>query len=261
VEKDGEAFTRQQLRESYGDAGLSDEMLRAFNKKEIFIPRSTYEAIDQIQSAIAFLNWVLGDENIAVAGYKLGLEILQDHKKVFEVEVTRNKSFLVNYLYMLDRTVQDFCLRMLDFELDAQPAQAAKARGVHLIMERYIIEAMKPWMVNRIVPQFSAPIKLQGKAVADGVVDLVGASAVPSGGSGPGKSGEARSRHNGKDGDTKKAESRALEPQEYVKEWQLPLGKEFTDFFGIDHPGNLSGYQSSNTIVRDAWSACVFVFN
>lgn len=233
VEKDGEAFNRQQLRESYGDEGLSDEMLRAFNKREIFVPKSTYEAIDQIQSAIAFLNWVLGDENIAVAGYKLGLEILQDHKKVFEVEVSRNKLFLVNYLYMLDRTFQDFCLRMLDFEWEAQPAQAAKARGVHLIMERNIIEVMKPWMVNRIVPQFSAPIKLQGKAASDGVVDLVGG--------GPGRSGEARSKQYGKNGDTGKADSGKLAQQELVKEWQLPQGKEFADFFGIDHPGNLSG--------------------
>ena len=28
---------------------------------------------------------------------------------------------------------------------------------------------------------------------------------------------------------------------EYVKEWQLLPGKEFSDFFGIVYPGNLTG--------------------
>ena len=161
IEKDGDAFSRQQLRESYGDVGLSEEMMRAFNKREIFIPKSTYEAVDQIQSTIAFLNWVCGEENIAVAGYQVGLEILQSHKRVFDAELSRTKSFLVNYLYMLDRTFQEFCTRMLEFESDAAPAQAAKDRGLHRLMERNISEAMRPWMVNRIVPNFTAPISLQ----------------------------------------------------------------------------------------------------
>jgi len=241
VEKDGDAFSRQQLRESYGDAGLSDEMLRAFNKREIFIPQNTYEAVDQIQSTIAFLNWVCGEENIAVAGYQLGLEILQSHKRSFDAELSRTRSFLVNYLYMLDRTFQDFCLRMLDFELDASPAQSAKERGLHRIMERNIMEAMKPWMVNRIVPNFSAPINLQGKSESEGVIDLHGGSTEASGGGSVGRKGGGRTKPNDANKPNLEAWVTSLPPNEYVKEWQLPSGKDFSDFFGPNHQGSTTG--------------------
>ena len=241
IEKDGEAFSRQQLRESYGDVGLSEEMMRAFNKREIFIPRSTYEAVDQIQSTIAFLNWICGEDNIAVAGYPVGLEILQSHKRVFDAELSRTKSFLVNYLYMLDRTFQDFCTRMLDFEFEAAPARAAKDRGVHRLMERNIMEAMKPWMVNRIVPNFSAPISLQGKVAPDGVVDLAGSSPRSSTGDGQARTGRERTKRAGKNNDAMKMEFGQLPANEYVKEWQLPPGKEFSDFFGVNHPGSIKG--------------------
>jgi len=245
VEKDGEAFSRQQLRESYGDAGLSDEMLRAFNKREIFIPRNTYEAVDQIQTAIAFLNWICGEDNIAAAGYKVGLKILRENKRVFDAELVRNKSFLINFLYMLDRTFQDFCLRMLDFQMDVSPAQSAKERGMHKIMESNIIEAMRPWMVNRIVPNFSAPINLQGKSVTEGVVDLHGSVTTTAAGNSHGRKGESRTKTAVKENDANKPELGAwvssLPLNEYVKEWQLPQGKNFSDYFGPDHQGSTAG--------------------
>jgi hypothetical protein len=241
IEKDGDAFSRQQLRESYGDVGLSEEMMRAFNKREIFIPKSTYEAVDQIQSTIAFLNWVCGEENIAVAGYQVGLEILQSHKRVFDAELSRTKSFLVNYLYMLDRTFQEFCTRMLEFESDAAPAQAAKDRGLHRLMERNISEAMRPWMVNRIVPNFTAPISLQSKAASDGVVNLADGTSGSSAGDSQGKTGNARGKRNGKGSDATNLEFERLPKNEWVREWQLPPGKRFSDFFGANHPGGFKG--------------------
>lgn len=244
VEKDGEAFSRQQLRESYGDAGLSEEMLKAFNKREIFIPRNTYEAVDQIQTATAFLTWICGEDNIAAAGYKMGLKILQENKRVFDAELLRNKSFLVNYLYMLDRTFQNFCLRMLDFQMDASPAQSAKERGMHQIMERNITEAMRPWMVNRIVPNFSAPINLQGKPVTEGVVDLHGFASVAGAVNSHGRNGDSRIKIASKDNDVNKPELAwvsSLPLNEYVKEWQLPHGKNFSDYFGPNHQGSTTG--------------------
>ena len=237
VEKDGEAFSRQQLRESYGDAGLSEEMMTAFNKRDIFIPQNTYEAADQIQCTISFLNWVCGEENIAISGYQVGLKILQSHKRAFDAESSRTRSFLVNYLYMLDRTFQDFCTRMLEFEFDGAPAQAAKDRGLHRLMERNISEAMRPWMVNRIVPNFSAPVSLQSKASSEGVVSLADSTSGSSAGDSQGKSAKARGRRNGKGNDTKNLELDRLPQNEYVREWQLPPGKHFSDFFGANHPG------------------------
>ena len=245
VEKDGESFSRQQLRESYGDAGLSEEMLKAFNKREIFIPRNTYEAVDQIQTAIAFLNWICGEENIAVAGYKVGLKIIQDNKRVFDAELLRNKSFLINYLYMLDRTFQDFCLRMLDFQMDASPAQSAREQGMHQLMESNILEAMKPWIVNRIVPNFSAPINLQGKSVAEGVVDLHGFTTGTAPGNSRGRNGDSRTKITVKDNEANKQEIGAwvssLPLSEYVKEWQLPPGTNFSDYFGPNNQGSTTG--------------------
>ncbi len=107
---------------------------------------------------------------------------------------------------MLDRTFQDFCLHMLDFELDAAPTRSAKERGLHRLMERNVIEAMRTWMVNRIVPSFSASINLQGNPASDVVVDLARSALGSSGGGSHGRSGGVLAKLTGKDNDATKME-------------------------------------------------------
>ena len=101
TEVDSEEFGLQQLRESFGDGEMPEEMIKAFNKMQIFVPENTYKAADQIKTAIKFLECLCGDRTIATSGYSCGLRILEENRRIFDSESSRNKLFLLNYLYML----------------------------------------------------------------------------------------------------------------------------------------------------------------
>ena len=137
-ETDGKAFSKQQLREAYGDGELSEEMIRAFDKKEIFIPENTYHAEDQLATAISFLQWICGDQTLATSGYKRGLAILKEHKRSFEAVARSDKLFLFNYLYLFDRVFQRFLQKILQFEHESDPILAAREEGLESDMVRSV---------------------------------------------------------------------------------------------------------------------------
>ena len=66
----------QQVRETFGDGDLPEDMIKAFSKLHIFVPDNTYKAAEQLQVAISFLESVCGKMTIATVGYKRGLRYL-----------------------------------------------------------------------------------------------------------------------------------------------------------------------------------------
>jgi hypothetical protein len=70
TEIDGDDFgLLQQSPEIFGDRELPEEMVRAaFSKRQIFVPENTYQAADQIKTAVKFLERLCGDRTIATSG-------------------------------------------------------------------------------------------------------------------------------------------------------------------------------------------------
>jgi hypothetical protein len=167
-ETDGKAFSKQQLREAYGDGELSEEMIRAFDKKEIFIPENTYHAEDQLATAISFLQWICGVQTLATSGYQRGLEILKEHKRSFEAVARSDRMFLFNYLYLLDRVFQRFLQRILQFEYDSDPIMAAREEGLESEMVRSVNWTLYSWTEHRVVPTFTPTHHLEGDAAKRG---------------------------------------------------------------------------------------------
>jgi hypothetical protein len=249
TETDGEEFGMQQIREAFGDGEMPEDMVKAFNRMQVFVPENTYKAADQIKTAVKFLECICGDRTIATSGYKCGLKILEDNRRIFDSEASRNKIFLLNYLYMLDRVFQAFCKELRRYESEPDPILYARAVNGEGWMDRMIESATQPWIVQGILPSFASPLVLQGRTSLDGVVDISGTGGKQRGGPGVGGGVGAAARKGGGAGNAAPAGNVAGGPawhkelpgDEVVQEWRLPTGKRMADFFGPHKKENLVG--------------------
>ena len=248
TEIDGDDFGLQQSREIFGDGEMPEEVVRAFSKRQIFVPENTYQAADQIKTAVKFLECLCGDRTIATSGYHRGLRVMEENRRIFDSETSRNKIFLLNYLYMLDRVFQAFCKELRPFESAPDPIQDARAVIGERWMEILIDEPIRPWVIQGIRPAFAPPLVLQGRTPLDGVMDLNGAGRNRGGqgagdgaaaGGGAGGAGAPRRGGAGRAapayGDTPNWH-RELPVGDCVPDWRLPSGKRLADFFGTS-PG------------------------
>ena len=218
-------------------------MIKAFSKLHISVPDNTYKAAEQLQVAISFLESVCGKMTIATAGYKRGLRYLTLNRMLFESQDTL---FLLNYLYMLDRVFQQFCLELKRYNNEPDPVLAAQQQQAKGWMERQIERSMSDWTVLGTAPSFGPPLAWKGKSLEDGVVDISSLKKPASKDSG--KSG-AKKKSSSASGGSRSAPGRGQEKpwhrelpaDEYVREWRLPMGKQFTNFFTQDKPSNFAG--------------------
>jgi hypothetical protein len=216
--------------------------MKVFSKLHIFVPMNTYEAADQLKTAIKFLACLCGDMTIAIGGYRKGLYHLEKNRKLFEA--IKDKMFLLNYLYMLDRVFQAFCSKIKKYEDETDPIQEAKESSAEGWMERMIDVPMAPWLVTGTIPVYGSPLAWEDKgSVNEGVQDISSGRVKSSGGSGSGStSGEKKKRQAAASPDSKELPwHKEIPAGEYVKEWCLPVGKRFFDFFGPDKKENYAG--------------------
>jgi len=233
-ETDGEEFGLQQIRESFGDGELNEEMARAFNRMQIFVPDSTYKAADQLRAAISFLESICGDMTIATSGYRKGLMAMEENRQRFEAEYRENKMFLFNYLYLLDRVFQAFCEEIQKQSGSADPIRAFLSVRKATFMEDLIEGPLLLWLVQGIRLSLQPPLLLAGRETLAGIVDLnQGSSNRGKPGSG-GKSPRTRSAQ----GELSEEGQASLKAEERVAEWQLPEGKDMGSFFNPHQKDN-----------------------
>jgi hypothetical protein len=178
---------------------------------------------------------------------------MEENRRIFDSEASRDKIFLLKYLYMLDRVFQAFCNELRRFEKEPDPIQDARVVIGEGWMEHLINEPVKPWVIQGMLPAFASPLALQGKTPSDGVFDLSGAgkNRGGQGGAGIGGVGAAAAgaprRGGGAAGKQAPANGdspgwhRELPDSEHVQEWRLPAGKKLADFFGPHKKENITG--------------------
>ena len=247
ADTDSEEFGIQQLNESFGDGKLPEEMMKTFSKLQIWIPQSVHDAEEQIETAIQFLRSICGESTISTGGYSAGLSQLKENRRLFRA---RGTLFLLNYMYMLDRVFQAFCQELLKYELEEDPIQVAKISGARGWMEKLVEGPVQSWLVAGTVPLYSSPSAWDDKKLGDGLVDLHGSKNKAAGGGGGGagaaQSPGAKKRKIDRSSDDgkEKAWHRALDTDEYIKEWFLPEGEErnFFNYFSPSKPENFYGF-------------------
>jgi hypothetical protein len=251
-ETDGQDFKFQQGREVFGKGEMPEEVIKALSSQQIFVPENTYQAADQIKTAIHFLECICGDRTIATSGYKFGLRMLEENRRIFDSETSLNKMFLLNYMYMLDRVFQAFCKELRRFEKEPDPIQDARAVVGEVWMEKMISTPIQSWVIQGTIPTFASPLILRGKSPSNGVLDLneagkkhgaaIGGGAAAGGGAGvtPRQGKKAGRPVPAADGESPKWH-RELSEDECVKDWRLPTGKRLADFFGPHKKENMVG--------------------
>jgi hypothetical protein len=80
---------------------------------------------DQLRIIIKFLDFITGKKSIASTGYRLGLRQLETQGRKFAKAIAEDKTFLVQYVYLLDCTFNHFCKELM-----------THARGKHPISHR-----------------------------------------------------------------------------------------------------------------------------
>ena len=239
-ETDGDEFGVQQLRESFGDGKLPEEMMKSFSKLNIYIPRNTYEAAEQVETAIRFLKCLCGENTIAIGGYNVGYDHLTRSRRLFEA---KDKLFLLNYMYMLDRVFQSFCSELKKYIKEEDPVQVAKTTGAQRWMEKLVETPVQNWKVTGTIPMYSSPSAWDDRRLGEGVVDLSGGKgrALSGGGGAPSPPPKKKKVEKGGGDDKELPWHRALEPNEYVKEWFLPSSNKFFQYFNPDRAENFVG--------------------
>lgn len=247
ADTDSEEFSIQQLNESFGDGKLPEEMMKTFSKLQIWVPQTVQDAEEQIDTAVRFLKSLCGESTIAVEGYDTGLSLLADNRRLFRA---RGTLFLLNYMYMLDRVFQAFCQELLKYEEEEDPIQVAKLSGARGWMKKLIEGPVQTWLVAGTVPLYSSPSAWDDRKFGEGLIDLHGSKNRAAGGSGGGGGGalspaaKKKRLDKAQDDGKEKAWHRALEPDEYIKDWFLPEGEErnFFNYFSPSKPENFYGF-------------------
>ena len=249
ADTDSKEFSIQQLNESFGDGKLPEEMMKTFSRLQIWVPQTVQDAEEQVDTAIRFLKSLCGESTIATGGYEAGLKQLSENRRLFR---SKGTMFLLNYMYMLDRVFQSFCQELLKYEEEEDPVQMAKASGAKGWMEKMIEGPFKTWLVAGTVPLYSSPSAWDDRKFGEGLVDLHGAKGRAGAGGGGGGGGSPQSPAAKKrkleklsdEGGKEKAWHRALDQDEYIKDWFLPAGEEknFFSYFSPSRPENFYGF-------------------
>ena len=226
-------------------------MMKTFSKLQIWVPQTVQDAEEQIDTAVQFLRSLCGEATIATSGYEAGLRQMAENRRLFRV---RGTLFTINYMYMLDRVFQAFCQELLKYENEEDPIQVARISGAKGWMNKLIEGPFQAWLIAGTVPLYSSPSAWDDRKFGEGLVDLhsgKGRSADGGGigGSGAGKGSQSppakkRKVDKGPEEGKEKAWHRALDEDEYVKDWFLPESgdKNFFSYFTPAKPENFLGF-------------------
>jgi hypothetical protein len=247
-EGDDESHSMQALREAYGDGEMPDDLVKAFSKLHIFVPTCTFRAGEQIKATIQFLEAVCGERTIATSGYRHGLKLLEEHRRLFEREAEKDKMFLFNYLYLLDRMFQRFCREIRECHQEQDPVITLKdiLKGDRW-MKGMIDQAMEPLVIYGKELGLRPPLKLQDRSALSGLIDMSQTGRVnpnkrpAENHDGGGKAGGKAARRRVGAGEANHDWWYELSSDECVREWAIPHGRKFGDYFGPHKKDNVVG--------------------
>ncbi|MBM3301062.1 MAG: zinc finger CCCH domain-containing protein [Deltaproteobacteria bacterium] len=208
-----------------------------------------------IKTAIRFLECVCGRRTIATSGYREGLMILEANRRIFEEESRRNPAFMMSFLCMLDREFQNFLTEVVAVAGLDDPIGALISANKQSMMEDEIYNLLSPWLHHSVVSTFRPPADLEWmvsssshqtgiREIDDGARNRArlsqGTDASAGNGGRRGQGGgrlTGSSTTPGRDPDW----WFSIPDEELVREWSLPRGKKFGEYFNTSKKENSDG--------------------
>ena len=176
------------------------------------------------------------------------MKLLEDNRRLFEREAEKDKLFLFNYLYLLDRMFQGFCREIRECTQEQDPVLTLKevVKGDRW-MKEMLNQAMEPLILFGKELGLRPPLKLQERSSLAGLIDMsqIGknnsnnkrqAEHHDIGGKAGGKHGRRKLG-----GDAQPEWWNELSNEDYVREWAIPPAKKFGDYFGPHRKENVVG--------------------
>jgi len=135
------------IRNALGDTKVTDEMIKEFSKKRHSLPMTVDEAASQLDTGVRFLDKMTRENGIASEGYRYGRTFILEHRREFLQELTRDKLFMVCFLFTLDSVFQDFLRRLVHYREERRPIRAAR-HELRRFMKRSIDDIMRHFHLN-----------------------------------------------------------------------------------------------------------------
>ena len=98
----------------------------------------------------------------------MGYQHLTRSRRLFE---SKDKLFLLNYMYMLDCVFQSFCSELKKYINEEDPIQVARNTGAQKWMEKLVETPVQNWKVTGTIPIYSSPSAWDERKLGEGVVD------------------------------------------------------------------------------------------
>ena len=204
-------LVEQSIRETFGDAKLSDEIVKFYAKGNYFLPTTFPDFMIQLETCYRTLELFTSRRGIASKGYRLAFRLIQEQAVRYRPLFMSDPTLGIKIGRFLDNVFQNFCLDFSDYIFDRDPIRSARRRIEYRFEDQ--VQSFFNGIRNGVVPSILLPESLTPSSSVTGLTEESGAGATP-GKVKPGK-GKGKLEAN---------------PEVPADCW-IPPGKRFGDFF------------------------------
>jgi hypothetical protein len=119
-------LVEQSIRETFGDAKLSEEIVKFYSKMNFYIPSSFADFMVQLETCYRTLELFTCRKGIASTGYRLAYNIMSEDTRQYRPLFASDPSLGVKIGRFLDNVFQNFCSDLADFLFDRDPIRSSR---------------------------------------------------------------------------------------------------------------------------------------
>jgi hypothetical protein len=204
-------LVEQSIRETFGDAKLSDEIVKFYAKGNYFLPTTFPDFMIQLETCFRTLELFTSRRGIASKGYRLAFRLIQEQAVRYRPLFRSDPTLGIKIGRFLDNVFQNFCLDFSDYVFDRDPIRSARRRLEFRFEDQ--VQSFFNGIRNGVVPSILLPESLTPNSSVTGMTEESGSGATP----GKAKQGKGKGK---------------LETNpEVPADCRIPPGKRFGDFF------------------------------
>jgi hypothetical protein len=215
----------------FGHTELDDDAIKYYAESDFFLPQTLPDLEEQICTCIQALELFTSRKGIAVEGYLYGMSLIARGRRIFKHFLAEDPLFAVKFAYLLDRVFQNFVDELGDYYAETRPIDKAR-KALKGSQKAAIDSAMMGYEVGA-APRLFLPSSLRANTTESKHQ--------------PGK--KADNKADKLDDGKKEAKKGQSKPEWWtknpspVKDWLLPQGKRFHDFFNsMENKANMNDW-------------------
>jgi hypothetical protein len=212
----------QSIRETFGDAKLSEETVKFYAKGNYFLPSSFPDFMIQLEACFRTLELFTARRGIASKGYRLAHRLIQEQSVRYRPLFVADPTLGIKIGRFLDNVFQNFCSDLAEYVFDKDPVRASRRKLEYRFEDQ--VQSFFNGIRNGVVPSILLPESLTPNSSITGEDFSTG-------------TGTSKAKAQGKGKVEKNPEIKVC--------WKIPAGKKFGDFFSpgrTDLKANVSGW-------------------